>query len=437
MLGCAVLSNKDKRAMYDSIETTYDLLQSDTFDLTSSNFVSEVLEKDAIWVIEVYTDWHKNAIRFSQAWEEVAARYGKLIRFGRIHAQRERELIQTQRLPVKFGIIPTVLVYANGQFSTGRTFLESSHKAMKKFSRFVETHFPNSVTSVPKSMNGIQDFFRTAMRKENQGAAVLLVPDFVKNAALLKQRTQAASNSGSHRQRYEAQLLANSDAYKPNEPTLTYKAIARKFQYAFAFGQVEQLTDAQQWKTWIKEVSALYKLNAPTTLPAVLYQEEADQTPKWLMGSLDKDKLYNHIAGLHRRMIPSFNSHSYVRHCVDTPLKSPTICVLALACAPLKIGQLEFHSFASGARNLQKQIKFKNTPLQFARVDVNQHADMKPLCDELPAALRTSDELSIVVLKQFATELYVYSNDMAKDQQFDAWLSHVVANDGTVKVRRS
>ena len=43
--------------MYDSIEQTFDLLKSEAVDLTSQNFESEVLHKDAVWVIQVYTDW--------------------------------------------------------------------------------------------------------------------------------------------------------------------------------------------------------------------------------------------------------------------------------------------------------------------------------------------------------------------------------------------
>lgn len=52
-----VLSNKEKRAMYDSIETTFDLLKSDAVELTAQNFESEVLHKDDVWVIQIYTDW--------------------------------------------------------------------------------------------------------------------------------------------------------------------------------------------------------------------------------------------------------------------------------------------------------------------------------------------------------------------------------------------
>ena len=242
--------------MYDSIETTYDVLQSETVELTTANFESEVLQTDAVWVIQVYTDWHKSAIRFSQAWEEAAQRYGKLVSFGRVHAHRQREL--TKRLhTVKFGVIPTVVIYSNGQFSDAKTFLDSSHQALSKLSHFIADHFPNTVTSVGNSLKEMKSFMKSA-DSDQTTARVLFFPDFAKQAATQrKQHQQQRPQHGSQQQRFQQQMLANKN--RINEPSLTYKAIARKFQYAVQFGQVEQIAEPAKWKSWIKEICTTYK----------------------------------------------------------------------------------------------------------------------------------------------------------------------------------
>lgn len=102
-----------------------------------------------------------------------------------------------------------------------------------------------------------------------------------------------------------------------------------------------------------------------------------------------------HVDALHRRMVPWFNSHSYARHCTDSSSSRPAACVLALACQPLKIGDLEFNSFASGALAMLKLQAFKSANIQFGKVDVARHGDMAPLCQALPERARNSTEMGI------------------------------------------
>jgi len=133
-------------------------------------------------------------------------------------------------------------------------------------------------------------------------------------------------------------------------------------------------------------------------LPAILYQENADSSPKWFSTGTDqltKETLMRHTDALHRRMVPWFNSHSYARHCTDSSSSRPAACVLALACRPLKIGDLEFNSFASGALAMLKLQAFKSANIQFGKVDVARHGDMAPLCQALPERARNSTEMGI------------------------------------------
>lgn len=406
-----VLVSPEKRSMYDTIETTYDILKSDTTELTSGNFDSEVLQTDSVYVIQVYTDWHKSAIRFSQAWEESASRYGQLVKFGRVHAQRGRELMK--RLPVKFNVIPAVVIYANGQFSTAKTFLDSSRQALGKLANFIAQHFPNTVEPVAPTRLAMRDFLQANADRDDQ-ATVLLVPDFFKNAQRVQKMNQQSGRGGSHQQRYQQQVV-QTDVNAVNEPSLTYKAIARKFEYSFQFGQVSQLRDPNSWRAWLKNVSVVFQLAPPKTLPALLYQEAGEHQPLWLTGDLDKAKLLMHITAMHRRFVPTFNSHSYARHCAEgasttagQKSAAENICVLALACQPLAGGgDLAINTFASSARNLQKQSAFRAAPLQFAKVDVTKQTDMAPLCQALPEEAQKSTELQIGTSSARARRVHV------------------------------
>ena len=208
----------------------------------------------AIALLFVSVRRHKSAIRFSQAWEEAIQRYGKLVRFGRVHAQRERELART--LPAKFGRIPTVVIYANGQFQpNSKTFLDASHKALAGLAHFISDSFPNTVEPVDRNPKDIRGFMSAAAASASEQATVLLFPDFIKQAATARKQA-SIPQAGSQQQRFQQQMLQTQ---RTNEPSLTFKAIARKFQYSFRFGQVQQLNEPNNWKTWIKNVSATFK----------------------------------------------------------------------------------------------------------------------------------------------------------------------------------
>lgn len=203
---------------------------------------------------------HKSAIRFSQAWEEAIQRYGALVRFGRVHAQRERDLART--MPAKFNVIPAVVVYANGRFATSsKTFLESSRHSLPKLARFIADSFPNSIESVTHSTAEIRSFMRrTAASKDTADQATMLFfPDFAKQAEQArKQQQPQQSRGGSQQQRFQQQML-QTNTQSINEPSLSMKSIARKYQYSFLFGQVQQIAEPNQWKNWIKDVSQTFK----------------------------------------------------------------------------------------------------------------------------------------------------------------------------------
>lgn len=61
--------------MYDQVEVAYDVLKSEAIDLTVENIDRLVYQSDAVWMIQVYSDWHKSCIRFSNPWEEASKQY--------------------------------------------------------------------------------------------------------------------------------------------------------------------------------------------------------------------------------------------------------------------------------------------------------------------------------------------------------------------------
>jgi len=429
-----VLSHPEKRALYDSIELSYDPIQSEAVELTSDTFTSQVLQRDDVWVIQVYTDWHRSAIRFAQAWEEAIQRSGHTVRFGRVHAHRERELART--LPIKFGVIPTVLIYANGRFVASKTFLDDSHTALSKLMNFIADNYPNAVTSVGNQASAIRSFINQA---NEDRATVLLVPDFVKNEQQTKRRQRAAmvaahAAGGSHAQRFQQQML-QTDTQLINHPSLTYKSIARQFQPAIQFGQVQQIKEPQAWRTWIKEISQQFKLSPPRELPALLYREPADASPLWLSGNLKRDKLIKHVSYIHRRKVPWLDSVSYARHCTQSPSNPHAICVLALACPTHRSRGVDFNSFTTNAYAWMKQPSFRREPFQFAKVDITKQPDMRALCDVLPEESRAFD-MNYVVVKQSDSEKELHYSPLPVHAQFPFhdWLPATLGDGGAMLV---
>lgn len=80
-----VLSNPDKRAMYDQVEISYEPIKSDAVELTAENIDQLVYQSDAVWFIQVYSDWHKSCIRFANPWEETSKQIAVPWDFFRLH----------------------------------------------------------------------------------------------------------------------------------------------------------------------------------------------------------------------------------------------------------------------------------------------------------------------------------------------------------------
>jgi hypothetical protein len=86
-----VLSNSDKRRVYDTTNTIYEPIASDSVDLTDANFDALVLDSDYLWFIQVWAEWAPGVESLSKAWEKQVRKFqgeqsSPLIRLGRIHA---------------------------------------------------------------------------------------------------------------------------------------------------------------------------------------------------------------------------------------------------------------------------------------------------------------------------------------------------------------
>ncbi len=65
-----VLSDSTARSHYDSLELAYQPIASAALTLTTENFDALVASAGgSVWLVEVYSDWHKSCISFATAWE--------------------------------------------------------------------------------------------------------------------------------------------------------------------------------------------------------------------------------------------------------------------------------------------------------------------------------------------------------------------------------
>jgi hypothetical protein len=86
-----VLSNPDKRRVYDTTNTIYEPITSESVDLTDANFDTLVVDSDYLWFIQVWAEWAPGAESLAKTWEKQVHKFqveqsSPFIRLGRIHA---------------------------------------------------------------------------------------------------------------------------------------------------------------------------------------------------------------------------------------------------------------------------------------------------------------------------------------------------------------
>ncbi|XP_054713272.1 protein disulfide-isomerase A6-like [Uloborus diversus] len=79
----------------------------DIVNLTPSNFNSEVIASDDVWIVEFYAKWCPHCQKFAPNWIDLASRMKGIAKIGAVDAPKYRSLGQ------KYGVMrtPTILIF--------------------------------------------------------------------------------------------------------------------------------------------------------------------------------------------------------------------------------------------------------------------------------------------------------------------------------------
>ena len=88
-------------------------IKSKTVSLTESNFRRLVLDRNDIWVIQVYEDANPFCEQMAELWDLVASEFAGSIKFGRINIGTQRSVLRY--LPINVVLLPTILSMVKGE----------------------------------------------------------------------------------------------------------------------------------------------------------------------------------------------------------------------------------------------------------------------------------------------------------------------------------
>ena len=109
-----VLSDEDKRRIYDATEGSIKSIASSAIELTYENFDDYVKTSRGLFVIQVYTEWYKECTDFAPIWEEALHKFSGYVEFGRVHGSRQLSVVK--QLSTAIRDYPTVVSFVDGQF---------------------------------------------------------------------------------------------------------------------------------------------------------------------------------------------------------------------------------------------------------------------------------------------------------------------------------
>lgn len=105
-------------------------------------------ESNDIWIIQVYEDGNPMCISIADTWDSVAKGYGGVIKFGRVNAVSQNDLLN--RLPYKITLFPTILAVVPGEypdiFTWSRYTLDLGNQLFLK--RTAGAYFLNSIEEI-------------------------------------------------------------------------------------------------------------------------------------------------------------------------------------------------------------------------------------------------------------------------------------------------
>jgi len=101
-----VLSDAERRDAYDNSYSRGKKITSHTHQLTAANYNRLVSSSFDYWVVQVYRDGDEVCEKFSPVWEQVAGDLEGMVKFGRVNADKESQLLPS--MPFKIKVYPSV-----------------------------------------------------------------------------------------------------------------------------------------------------------------------------------------------------------------------------------------------------------------------------------------------------------------------------------------
>ena len=108
------MSNPEARKNYDENSGLFSPIKSKTVSITASNYKRFVEESNDLWIIQVYEDGNPSCLAFAEMWDEMAKQYGGIVKFGRVNAVSQIEVLRHLPFHVKF--FPTVISLVPGYY---------------------------------------------------------------------------------------------------------------------------------------------------------------------------------------------------------------------------------------------------------------------------------------------------------------------------------
>eukprot|EP00455_Lapot_gusevi_P043647 TRINITY_DN5337_c0_g1_i2.p1 TRINITY_DN5337_c0_g1~~TRINITY_DN5337_c0_g1_i2.p1 ORF type:complete len:696 (+),score=186.14 TRINITY_DN5337_c0_g1_i2:85-2172(+) len=372
-----VLSDADKRRVYDSTRGQYEPLPSEAVELTPQNFHELVVHSDFLWIIQVYEDLSGSSRRFASIWErEVSNHGGSLgIRFGRLHMRSSFSVISS--LPLVVRTTPTLFSYLRTRLQPYKPYLQRLHPAT--FQAFIRDEFP---VKVP--------LLRVAELKG------LAKPSVGEPATLV----------------YVPRLSAST---APNPTPTPFLDVAFYYRHVWRFVHVRVTTEKEG-----AELDAAFP--GRSSLPALLLL--SSEGPKWLKPSISKSNLATHLRTALRLSIPQLVPGSYEPLCTD----AEGGCVLLLKeCANATGTGLSHASFEKQGRQWWSSHSDSRLLLALASAPALGEAS-EPLCQLVRQALGHAPSTSqLIALTQRGQRLHAWN---AKEQKVEEFFESLLSASG-------
>lgn len=136
-----ILGNAEKREQYDASNGVVNKIKSTSTTLTPQNYHHLVEESGELWIIQVYDETSDYCHRYAPIWEEAADMFKGFVRFGRIDAWHQQDMLSY--IPYSFTVHPSIYSIRNGYSDLYAFDLRNPLGSLKQF---IDSQITVSVT---------------------------------------------------------------------------------------------------------------------------------------------------------------------------------------------------------------------------------------------------------------------------------------------------